>query len=194
MHDDPNLLGGNTRVIEIPEDLVHRDVYEYILYIAEVVGIRPNGVHMLPHIYEDVIDAILKIRNGDGLNIVHGGYFTYPADSTIQSHNLSSRAHLNLKLDAGEIQHINNDLISVVDVPGETPLDGGKIGEPVTDNQDIIDHNRDEYAHAFMVADGQIFDGKVIMPETTVEQHNDHTDAHGVLIIDGNIELDEKDH
>lgn len=186
MNNDPNLI-GNTRVVETPQDMVHRDVYEYILHIAEVTGILPNGTHKLPDVYEDVIDAILKIRTGEGLDVVHGGFFRYSADADIQSHNLAANAHENLKLDAGEVQQINNELVSVVEEPEEELIDGEFIG----DDEALTIHNENQYAHTDLIADGAIIDGVVIMPETTIDEHNDDTRAHGPMILDGNIDIED---
>lgn len=182
MNNDPNLI-GNTRVIDTPQDMVMRDVYEYILYVAEVTGIRPNGTHMLPNIYEDVIDAILKIRMGDGLDIVHGGYFKPIADSDIQSHNSAPSAHQNLKLDAGQVQQINNELVSVVENPTSELLDGEYIGDEA-----LTVHNKNQFAHTDIIADGNIEESDFILPETTVGEHNEDPYSHGAMVLDGNID------
>ena len=182
MNNDPNLI-GNTRVIDTPQDLVMRDVYEYILYVAEVTGIRPNGTHMLPDNYEDIIDAILKIRTGDGLDIVHGGYFKTVPDSDIQSHNSASNAHRNLKLDAGQVQQINNELVSVVEEPIDEILDGEYIGD-----ETLTNHNINQFAHTGIIADGNILESDIILPETTVEEHDEDPRSHGSIVLDGNID------
>lgn len=182
MNNDPNLI-GNTRVIDTPQDLVMRDVYEYILYIAEVTGIRPNGTHMLPDNYEDVIDAILKIRMGDGLEVVHGGYFRTIPDADIQSHNDATSAHENLRLDAGQVQQINNELVSVVEKPTDELLDGEYIGD-----ESLTSHNINQFAHTDIIADGNIEDSYFILPETTIEEHNEDPHSHGAIVLDGNID------